>query len=98
MPDLPFYQCHKQVRALKIVGVEDLPATTINADDGSAFRRPGGIRLLFEAPFDPIDKTAEWAIRHDVKAGGYYVVYEDGYASFSPADAFEDGYTRIIEE
>lgn len=33
--------------------------------------------------------------KHKPVAGGYYVVYKDGYKSFSPADAFEDGYTRI---
>lgn len=27
--------------------------------------------------------------------GGYYVLYKDGYESWSPADAFEEGYTRI---
>lgn len=27
--------------------------------------------------------------------GGYYVVYADGYKSFSPQDSFEEGYTRI---
>ena len=27
--------------------------------------------------------------------GGYYVVYEDGYKSFSPAGAFESGYTPL---
>jgi hypothetical protein len=27
--------------------------------------------------------------------GGYFVVYKDGYKSFSPAKAFEEGYTRI---
>ena len=27
--------------------------------------------------------------------GGYYVVYKDGYKSFSPADAFEDGYSKL---
>ena len=33
--------------------------------------------------------------KHDPQAGGYYVVYADGYQSFSPAQAFEEGYTRI---
>lgn len=28
-------------------------------------------------------------------AGGYYVVYEDGYQSYSPAKAFEDGYAPV---
>ncbi len=27
--------------------------------------------------------------------GGYWVKYADGYQSFSPQDAFEEGYTRI---
>ena len=27
--------------------------------------------------------------------GYYYVVYRDGYKSWSPASEFEDGYTRI---
>ena len=26
---------------------------------------------------------------------GYYVVYEDGYASWSPSAAFESGYTLV---
>ena len=30
-----------------------------------------------------------------MKVGGYYVVYEDGYKSFSPAEAFESGYKRV---
>ena len=29
------------------------------------------------------------------EVGGYYVVYEDGYKSFSPAGAFESGYTPL---
>ena len=31
----------------------------------------------------------------DNPVGGYYVCYEDGYESWSPAKAFEEGYTRI---
>lgn len=27
--------------------------------------------------------------------GGYYVLYEDGFESWSPAKPFEDGYTRV---
>lgn len=33
--------------------------------------------------------------KHKPEVGGYYVVYEGGYKSFSPAKAFEEGYTRI---
>jgi hypothetical protein len=34
-------------------------------------------------------------LRRNPEAGGYYVVYADGYKSFSPAKAFEEGYTRV---
>lgn len=33
--------------------------------------------------------------KHNPKAGGYYVVYGDGCASFIPAGPFEAGYTKI---
>jgi len=36
-----------------------------------------------------------YLLKHKPKAGGYYVVYKDGYKSFSPSEAFEEGYTRI---
>lgn len=41
----------------------------------------------------PVSK--EWLDKHNPQPGGYYVVYQDGYASYSPAKAFEEGYTRI---
>jgi hypothetical protein len=33
--------------------------------------------------------------KHRPQVGGYYVLYEDGYHSFSPAPAFESGYSLI---
>ena len=36
-----------------------------------------------------------WLDKHNPAVGGYYVVYKDGYESFSPAQAFEEGYARI---
>lgn len=48
-----------------------------------------------EPPFAPIRVSVAWLLKHDPIVGGYYVVYEDGYTSFSPAEAFESGYTRI---
>lgn len=53
--------------------------------------------LFFEGRLPlPID-AAFWE-KHKPQAGGYYVVYEDGYKSFSPAEAFESGYTRVGEK
>lgn len=44
------------------------------------------------APF-PVDAT--FMAKHKPEIGGYFVVYKDGYKSYSPAKAFEEGYTRI---
>lgn len=33
--------------------------------------------------------------KHQPVTGGYFVVYEDGYESFSPAAAFESGYFAV---
>jgi hypothetical protein len=35
--------------------------------------------------------------KHAPVIGGSYVRYEDGYESFSPAAAFESGYTKVEE-
>lgn len=74
---LPRYQSHKKVRALKIAAINGITITP--ADDGYA----------------PFEVSPEYIDKHEPKAGGYYVVYVDGYKSFSPAEAFELGYTRI---
>ena len=36
----------------------------------------------------------EFMDKHSPQVGGYYVVYKDGYKSYSPAQAFEEGYKR----
>lgn len=75
---LPLYQCHKQVRACKIAAVANGPnGWEVIPDD----------RAL-----DAIKVTAMWVERHQPRPGGYYVLYRDGYASYSPQREFEDGY------
>ena len=32
------------------------------------------------------------------EVGGYYVLYNDGYQSYSPAEPFEEGYTELVED
>lgn len=39
--------------------------------------------------------TDGWLARFKPEVGGYYVVYKDGYSSYSPAKAFEEGYSRV---
>lgn len=48
-----------------------------------------------EEGYAPFGVSAEYLEKHKPEVGGYYVVYEGGYKSFSPADAFESGNTLI---
>jgi hypothetical protein len=60
--------------------------------------RPGGLGATIIAVEDgwaPIKVDGAYLAKHKPVAGGYFVVYKDGYLSFSPAEAFEEGYTRI---
>lgn len=79
--ELPKYKCHKEVRALKIVSISTTSFKTVN---------------LFFGVTD-LSVSAEWFNKNKPEVGGYYVVYEDGYKSYSPAEAFESGYTLISE-
>lgn len=45
--------------------------------------------------YAPFAIDAAYLRKHEPQVGGYFVVYEDGYRSFSPAEAFEAGYSRI---
>lgn len=87
--EMPRYKCHKEVWALKIAGAEPI----VRADDGAII----GYDLHFEdSGYAPVRVTSDWARRTDsALVGGYYVVYGDGYTSYSPAAPFESGYTRI---
>lgn len=80
---MPRYQCHKKVWALKIAAIE------LNV--GGAAIHPA------EKGYAPVQVGADWMARFKPESSdtGYYVVYDDGYASWSPSKAFEDGYSRI---
>lgn len=90
--EMPRYKCHKEVHALKINGIE-LDIVAANAEgretDGSAILTPADGR------YAPIRAPHDFVQRNKLIIGGYYVVYADGYRSFSPAEAFESGYTEI---
>ena len=87
--ELPRYKCHKEVWALKIKRI-DYPRTGAQQDDD-------GKRLIVpeNGRYSPILVDHDYMRKHQPKKGGYYVVYADGYKSWSPAEAFEDGYTLI---
>lgn len=78
---LPKYRSHKEVWALKI-------KSTHREADGS------GTLFFEEAGFAPRAMDASFMARAQ-DGEGYFVQYEDGYMSWSPVKAFEDGYVRI---
>lgn len=81
MTEMPRYVCHKQVWALKIKEIKLAAA--------------GPHLIVPEEPgYAAIEISDEWLRKHEPVVGGYYVAYKDGYRSFSPAVAFEEGYAR----
>ena len=86
--EMPRYKSHKEVHALKIAKVEpceNSPALRTETDDGAVI-------TPVEEGYAPFTVTRGYVNRHNPKVGGYYVVYADGYKSWSPAEAFEEGY------
>ncbi len=79
---MPAYKSHKTVRAAKI----------------TAFRQNGNPDMPDLVLGDIgciVSLLADWHQKHKPQVGGYLVQYEDGYQSFSPAKAFEEGYTPV---
>jgi hypothetical protein len=96
---MPAYRSHKTVWALKINDVLPAPLPTIDELDrilnGDEGRSDIGAILVVEGHFAPIAVSRDWVAKHVPTKGGYYVAYRDGYTSFSPCAAFEEGYTKI---
>lgn len=80
--EMPQYRCHKVVRAAKITALRQ----NGNPDmPDLVLGEIGGI----------VTVLPDWHAKNKPQVGGYYVVYEDGYRSYSPAKAFEEGYIKI---
>lgn len=81
---LPRWQSHKEVLGDKIISAAD-----------SSELAPAIWRLACGALID-VSSTLQGRVPKGIDpVGGYYVRYADGFESWSPAKAFEDGYTRI---
>ena len=81
------FRCTKTVEAFQINEIEIIP----QPQDG-----------LRDAILHPVDKgvgakvmSGLWMERHQPEVGGYFVRYKDGYESYSPAEAFEEGYKPV---
>ncbi len=81
---MPQYKSHKIVEALKIKEIIRIPE--------------GGATIVPENEnFGSFTVSEEFMAKHNPSEGGYYVRYSDEYESWSPADAFEEGYTELKE-
>ena len=87
--ELPQYQSHKKVRGLKIKTVKLHNQDTFDESDGS------GILSFEKDGYLPRKVSRDYMRKHKPQAGGYFVVYKDGYESWSPGDVFEAGNTLI---
>ena len=86
MAKMPEYKCHKTVWAFMI-----LDMFWEEEWDGGPNHPP----VILEGDANKVTVNQEYMEKHKPHVGGYYVRYKDGYESFSPAEAFESGYTLI---
>lgn len=84
--ELPKYKCHKDVWAFRIKAFASVSHGTKVLQQ---FIIPENER------YGRVEVTQEWIVKNKPVAGGYYVQYADGFTSFSPAKAFEEGYSLI---
>jgi hypothetical protein len=80
MSELASWKCHKVVKAGKILAFGDGFVTVEDVN---------GAPCMVAVP-------PSLFARGKPKLNDYIVVYDDDYKSWSPAKAFEDGYSRIV--
>jgi len=89
MNNYPRYKCHKVVNAFKIARISE---GLLSESEGS---HPVWFLWPTDDNLDPVQVSAAWMAKNKVVIGGYLVIYADGYQSFSPTKAFEDGYALV---
>lgn len=78
--EMPRYRSHKEVRALEIAKVD-----RVGVD----------FQISFVLDHAPITVQPTFFARGTAQPSDFYVVYADGYASWSPRKAFLDGYSLV---
>lgn len=84
---MKLWTCHKTVYADKIQSVKQY-LNGVN-DNACELTLEGG---------EQVTVPLSWAVKHNPESDGYFVRYQDGYESYSPAKAFEEGYTLSPEQ
>lgn len=100
---LPQYRCHKIVGAALILAIAAaMPADTEgNANANAAFVDSILTLRTFDEEHLEVRRDytvdAGWMAKNRPEVGGYFVEYEGGYTSYSPAPAFEGGYRLLAD-
>jgi hypothetical protein len=81
MTDLPRYKSHKIVEAA--------PITSIS-------RNPAWVEVKVGMQYSTFEVPPDFFSRGLPSQDDYFVRYEDGYLSWSPKKAFEEGYIRVM--
>ena len=82
---LPKYRSHKEFWALEIAEIK-LNGPNIEY---------GAMLIPARKDYAPFEVDCDYLFKHQPEVGGYFVLYKDGYKSFSPKEAFEDGNEEI---
>jgi hypothetical protein len=90
--EMPKYRSHKELWALKIKNII-LDSDLAKEEDRDT--TGGAIIIPEEEGYASFTVNFEYMKKHKPQIGGYYVVYEDDYESFSPSEAFEKGNIKI---
>ncbi len=88
------WQSHKIVHAGKIVSITEVIGDAVG--DGKIGPTETNTELAIETADGAVESVIpepKMFARYTPVVGDYYVVYDDGYASISPAKAFEEGYS-----
>lgn len=81
---LPAFVCHKTVHAFKV--------KSINYFKNLKNPLLGAELIPFDSNIAPRTVSQDYVDKHKPQVFGYYVLYLDGYESWSPAGPFESGY------
>lgn len=83
---LPKWVSHKEIWGDKIIKI-------VRGAANVGTELTGDTWIIAEGCAIPV--TTSLVARSEPVVGDYYVKYADGYQSWSPAKAFEEGYTRL---
>lgn len=100
--EYPTYQSHKRVQGFQIGNIHAQEKGTAD-NTREELRYIGGVLVAQKTEYVLTSVAGEYHavvgddyfMKHEPYIGGYFVKYENGHESFSPADAFEDGYTKV---